>query len=180
MFDRIADVLIEFASLARCATVIEPYKQGLVLTLGKPRRKEPVLGPGFHWQWPLGIDAVLTENVVPATETLSAQSVDTVDDHSLVFSLMVKWRVGDLRKFLLEVEDADSVLEDVVAGTVAELVTVNELETVRSPDFWAGALKTARRECRKYGIVLEDLKYRDLSKVQTIRLMGEVDTGAIE
>ncbi len=177
MFDRLFDLLAGWIELLKFAQIVDAYERGLVLRFGKPVR---VIEPGLRFHWPLGIESTMAQNVVPTTETLSAQTVTCASGETITFTLMVKWSVFDLHKFFLDVEDADSVLEDVCAALVADLACAYDWDTIRSDDFWAKAQRKARADCRKYGITLDALKFRDLAEVQTIRLMGEVQTGGMD
>ena len=62
MFDRLFDFISGIIDLFVFWVIVDEYERGVVKTLGKRRRSKPVLAPGFHFVWPLGIDEVLVDN----------------------------------------------------------------------------------------------------------------------
>jgi regulator of protease activity HflC (stomatin/prohibitin superfamily) len=143
--------------------IVSPYERVIVLTLGKVRRKQPVLGPGIHPICPLGIEEVLEDNIVPASLADLTIDMTLKDGTPLHVEFSALWQITDMLKFKLEIEDADSVLLN-VQGMVQEYLFQfkwDELITLRSEGVgdkrqglpWK--LKThCNQEVRKWGAEL--------------------------
>ena len=107
MFERLIEWIEQFIDLFRFWQVINAYEEGVVLRLGKYHRN---IGPGFHFIIPFNIEEVLRDNVVPTTTRITEQTMTTADLQQVVISVILRWRISDIRKILVEVEDADQVL----------------------------------------------------------------------
>lgn len=120
--------------------VIEQYQRAIVLRFGVLHRE---LAPGFHWRWPL-VERVIEHTVVTSVHTLSPQSVTTIDGHSCVIQAVVTWRVRDVAKLLLDIEDADHALLDAAHGILAKHAAAASWAEIASADFLENASKEIR------------------------------------
>lgn len=168
--DRLFDAVIDFLYLFRFWKIIDVYEKGVVLRFGKPKR---VLGPGFHLKMPFNIEVVLTDNVVPTTEDLGIQSLVTADQHEITLRAIVHWRISDIEKILLEVEDSDSVLEDTVSGLIGSQVLAHNLDEVLDESFVRLINRTAKRQAKKFGIDIVRIQFAELTTASTLRVMGD-------
>jgi regulator of protease activity HflC (stomatin/prohibitin superfamily) len=170
MFDKLIDIVVDFAGLFCPFAVIEEYERGIVLTFG--RYRDRTLEPGFHWIWPLGIDKVISDNVVSRTNNLSTQTLTTGDGQPIQLSAMIRWRIKDIVKMSLEVEDADTVLRDVTYGEIAQAVRTHTWDFVQSPEWIERVRKAAQKRGRKWGMEIEEVQLTDISKTKVIRLIN--------
>ena len=144
MFDKIFEVLAQIWGLLLPWYVVMPYARGVVCRLGKFQRE---LAPGFHWVIPLGFDVVTTENVVPRTSRLSGLSTTTSDGRSIGLDAVVTWKIADIKKSLLEVNDLDDAINDTCAGVIGTELSNNEWSAI-----WHGqAVENLTTVCRKRG-----------------------------
>jgi regulator of protease activity HflC (stomatin/prohibitin superfamily) len=125
--DRLLDFLFECLEMFKFWLVVDEYEQVVVLTLGKPRRKNPVLDPGIHIVWPFGIEEFLADNVVPCDLADLEIDMTLKDGTPLHVEFSALWKITDIQKFKLEVEDADTVLTN-VQGMVQEYLFQYEWE----------------------------------------------------
>ena len=169
MIDRLIDVLIKFIGLFQLWVYIDQYAEGVVLRCGKFHR---VVKPGFRWVCPLGIERVLVDNVVPTTSALGVQSLHTKDDKHINIECVLLWKITDIRKILLEVEDPDDVLVDISTGCIAEMVTNNDWNFIRSPAF-VKELKKLIQKKTDWGINIKNVYISDCSKTRAIRMWHE-------
>jgi regulator of protease activity HflC (stomatin/prohibitin superfamily) len=105
MLDRLFDFITDILELFQFWVVIDEYERGVVKTLGKRRRKNPVLDPGFHFVFPLGIDEVLVDNVVPCVDEFDEQSLTTKDGKAITLNAVVMWSISDIQKILFDVRN---------------------------------------------------------------------------
>jgi len=150
--------------------VINEYEEAIVLRLGKYKK---TWKPGLHFCYPFGIDEVTTENIVPTTEHLDTQTLDTFDNIGLIICPVVTWRVSDIKTMLLSCEDPNGVLVDKVSSLIGEMVGTNSYDEIATPEFWKEVTTKSRQAVKKYGMRIEKVQYSDLAKMRTIRLINE-------
>lgn len=171
MFDRIFDAIHTFFSWFQCWAIIDEYERGVVKTLGKRRRENPVLEPGLHWVWPFGVDEVLVENVVPTTIEPDIQSLTTLDGKSICVNVVITWAISDVEKYLFDVESPEDAFEDVVCGLIGEVVVSSNWADIHNAKFVKNMTTSVRRRMHKWGIKVVSLRIKNLSVSRTIRLL---------
>ena len=167
MLERLVEFLVTVLGLFQCWMVLDPYERGVLLRLGKFKR---TLDCGFHWTWPLYVDVVLKDNVVPTTSNLMAQSLQTKDGVGIVISVVITYAIRDIRKVLLEVEDADDVLADSTYALVGHAVRTHTYDEICRPDFAESVFKEIRRAAFAWGIEVRNIGFADLAKAKSLRL----------
>lgn len=165
--EALLNFLFGWTEWLQCAVVIDQYERGVLLRFGKYKK---TLGPGFHWIVPAGVDEVLTTNVVPTTTNLDTQIVTTSDWETVLLGAVVRWRVEDVMKMTLNLEDADDVLFDTAYGMVAKVAQQRELEELDSEEFRGEVLKQIRRRVGRYGLHVEDVFITDMAKAKAFKL----------
>lgn len=164
MWERIATFLQEFWSELGPFTVVDAFEQALVLRFGRFHR---VLEPGLHWKWP-GVERTLRHWVCAHTNSLQPQSLTTADGRAVVVSLVLTWRVSDIRKFLLEVESGTAAVTDAAYGALSKHVTRTPYEGLIGSD------EAIRAEVRKlafrWGVEVLRVQFRDLATCKSLRL----------
>jgi regulator of protease activity HflC (stomatin/prohibitin superfamily) len=171
MFDRLIQLVTEFAFLFRFIAIVHPYQKSVVLRLG---RKARVLDSGWHWVAPFHIEETLTETVTPRTTNLPIQTVTTADDIQVSVAALVTWEVKDVAKLLLEAAEHQEAMLDTSLGLVASSVMSVTWKDLASEEF-VHTLKTdIKRRARKWGIRVLDVQLTDLAKTRTVRLLQPV------
>lgn len=184
MFERLADLLIDFLGLFQFFTTVAPYEEAVVLTLGRYTRTIRsddgwrmflILGPrtGFHLYFPFQVEEVYRENVALEGAFYTKMSLSTKDDEQICLDPLVSYKIKDVRKFILEVEDAEVVLRAAVRGAISEAVMTSTWSEIRSPEWREQLFKQCRRRAFAWGIELVQLDFSDLIKVKTINLIQE-------
>lgn len=151
-------------------TVVYDYENGIKFRLGKYNR---TLEAGLHFHWPLGIDTIETENITIGTEHLDTQTVDTLDDVGLVVSATVTWRIEDIKLLHTMADDYEGLLIDKIGTQIADEISQTNYDDIFLPEFWNKVTIRARRDLKKFGMKIESVKYTDLAKIRTIRLIQE-------
>ena len=168
--NQLIEVILGYVESAKFWTVINCYEAAVILRLGKYNR---TLDPGFHWVVPF-IESEFRGNVVPSTFHVGPMSLTTKDGHAVVLSGVVTWSIGDIRSFLLEVEDAESVIEDSCYGTLGDMVRERDWDQLIEPKsrFRFFVEKRLIRTMKKYGVVVEHFQFSDLTRSRTLRILG--------
>lgn len=169
-----ARLLVEFIELFFVWRIVEHYEEGVVLRLGKYHR---TVKPGRVWVLPFGIDVVMTHSVKTVTRNLSSQTLLTKDGETVVIALVIKFRVTDIQKFLLEVGDeetnGDEVLVDMAYGMLASKVQNSDYEDLSTQRFVDKVRTKIRQRCHRLGCELEQVWVTDCSPARAFRLVGE-------
>lgn len=171
MFDRLIDLLVQFIELFKFWAVIDPYEEALVLRLGKLHRH---LLCGWHWVIPMGIDRVIDEHIVPAVHVLENESVTTRDGKTISFRAVVTYRVRDIKKLLLEVEDGNHAVVDACAGEVARVLRESTWEEINHPEILDTVTAAARKRGFKFGVEIMSIQFAGLVSCRAIRLIGNL------
>ena len=175
MLNRLIDLLLDLIALFYFGTVVAVYERAVVLRLGKFSRE---LQPGFHWVWPFAIEEVLKVNVVPESNDLPAQALTTADGRNIVASAVVVYRVRDVRKLLLETEDAETVLADASRGTIRQHLCRLTWDEIRQPGSKIDddLTRAVRSNAFRWGIEVLSVMLSDLSRTAVLRLVHDTDS----
>src|SRR5262245_46000918 len=103
--ESVLNFLLGCIGLLKFWEVLHEYEEGVVLTFGRPRRAEYIVGPGLVLIWPFGIEEVLSFNKGINCKTLQEQTVQTADGHTVAVCGTIIWKVRDVYKLAVEVED---------------------------------------------------------------------------
>jgi membrane protease subunit HflC len=160
MIDKLIDFVISILDLFRFWVVVDEDEEAVLLRNGVFRNH---LTPGLHWKIPMQIDRERVMKVVPDTYNMSPQALTTKDGKQIVVSLVVKFRISNARKALLEVTDMEGVIKDCALGATAQLVQANDWETVRSAAFKDELTKAARPDASECGVKIISVKFADVS-----------------
>lgn len=169
MFDRLISLVLEFIGLFRFCVVLRPFEAGVVLRVGRFKR---VIGPGgLHWLLPFNIDDYIYTNIVPETSRVGPQSLVTKDEVEVVVSSVVTWAVGDVIKYLLEIEGAEQVIEDCAYGYVNEFIHAHTWAELMGMDISAKLTTLVRRRAKDFGVSIIRVQLADLTRCPSIRLL---------
>lgn len=185
-------------------TVLEEYQNGVLLRLGRPRRRRPVgrrglryatrhpwlwraawaekvedcvVEPGFVPHWPFGIDKLLDCNVVPTTDQFRSQEFETLDGQAVSIHAIVRWRVRSPRKFMLEVEDAKGTVTDCAMGTIREMCRERTWDQINDLDFPSVVTKEVRRKAFEDGIEVIRVQFPTLCRLGMRHGVLRLNTG---
>jgi regulator of protease activity HflC (stomatin/prohibitin superfamily) len=189
LFGSLIELLKDSVNFFLPWTILQYYERGTLLRLGRPRmRKTPgwwwirhpilrwklrhgeakedtVVGPGLIWHWPFRIDEVkLTTNIVFETQALDDIQLETQDGVAIDVVPVIGYSVSDVRKFLLEVENATDAVSDALGGAIFEAVRQRTIADIRSdPNFTRKVLTAVRkRASERFGIEVESLYFHAL------------------
>ena len=168
MLDRVLQTIVEFIGFFRFCTVLRPYERGVLLRLGRFSRE---IGPGFLWLIPFHVDEILVDTVVPVSTNLPVQTVTTSDDVQVSISAVVTWRVGNIRKFILESANHAEIVMDASLGTIARGVASVRWQDLSGQEFQQTLVTDIRSKARKWGMKILDVQITDLAKTKTYRLL---------
>lgn len=160
--------------------IIDHYNRGVRLRFGRvvtdKEGKPIVLGPGFHWKWPIQIDDILTHMVKVTTMDLSEQTITTHDDRAIVVRGVLKYEVQDVATLLLECDSPAAAVADISMGIIRDAFVEKDWAECNDPKFPEQIAIKIRREAKKWGIYVIALTLTDLSNMKSFRLLNSYST----
>ena len=163
------DVIWDVLGWFQIITFLDEWEEGIVLQTGKFRR---TLKPGWWLHLPFGIDEVHTMNVKPDALELAEQSLTTLDLKKIVCRAVMMWSIFDIKKCIIDVEDAADTLGDIALGFIQEMVEETEWDDIRTKSFRKELKLRIQQQARKFGITVSTVKFQDLAEARSIRLFG--------
>ncbi len=167
MFDKLVALIERFGYQLMPFFIIEEWNAGVHLRYGKYLN---TLNSGIHFKIPF-FDSIMETPVITQSVNLPSQTLTTLDEQSIVLKSIIRYRVNDVRTYLLSVMHANDVLIDTTQGMIRDvvelttwddLVDVNETITNKVKDYVV-----------KWGIEVEAVTITDLGLVKSFRIFGD-------
>jgi len=169
MFDKLIDLLINWFNYITPAVIIPNYEEAVLLRNGHFKK---VLRPGFHVKLPI-FDEVITQHVVVTTLSLAPQSLYTKDKQNIVVKGVIKYRIADVKTFLLEVFDAQDALSDMTQSIIKNIIISSSLEQCIDPEMDNVLTKKVRTEARKWGVDIQQVTLTDIAPIRSYRIIND-------
>lgn len=169
MFDKLIDLISGWIDQINPFVIIKDYQNGVHLRKGKFKR---VLHPGMSLKLPF-IDEVIEQHIVLTTMSLPAQSLYTKDKQNIVVKSMVKYKIKDVKVFVLEVYDATDVISDITQAMVKKLVIARTLDECISHDLDTDLTRKVRDKAKLMGVEIEQVTLTDIAPIRSIRLIND-------
>jgi len=129
--------------------------------------------PGMHWYWEVTTEILTTETTWRVSR-LPKQTLTTKDGQTVVAGGLLVWRVEDVAKFLTEIEDGDSAVEDVGLTGIRKVVVNQPLDKLQSTfrDVVDNALKNEIEEALSdYGVKVDIARLTDFAPARVLNLV---------
>ena len=167
MLDRLFELIATSLNSLVPWVVLEPYERGVYLRLGRFVRE---VEPGFHWVIPCHIDTIYHENVVPRTERLSGLATTTSDGRSVGFDAVITYRISNIQKAILEVNDLKDAIADSCAGTIGTTLSNVTWEEIRHGDVVDRLTAECRKRGWKWGVEIQSVQLTGIALVKNLRI----------
>ena len=167
VFEKIFDLIVDIWYWLIPFEVVDQFEEGVFLRWGVFSRK--VTG-GFHWKWPCGVEHLYKDTVVRTTSYLEVQSLTTNDKKSVQLTPILVYKIGNVKRWLLEVDDAEDALHDVTYGIIDDLVTETPLADIFKPEFMEEVTALVQDEAVRWGSRVEAVKLADRQSSRSLRL----------
>jgi regulator of protease activity HflC (stomatin/prohibitin superfamily) len=176
MFDKLVELIMNWIDQLLPVVIIPSYEEGIQLRFGKFKK---VLHPGIHFKLPFG-DEILHQHVVVTTLSLPAQSLYTLDKQNFVVKGVVKYKIADVKTFLLEVYDAKDALSDMTMSIIKNIVISIPAEKCIDPELDNLLTKKARVEAKKWGVDIQQVTLTDVAPIRSYRLINDVISNKLD
>jgi regulator of protease activity HflC (stomatin/prohibitin superfamily) len=147
--------------------VLHPYDGGVQMRMGRLLR---VLESGsWYWKIPF-VDDVINEHIVPRTERLTGLATTTSDGKAIGFDAVITYRISDVEKALLKVNDLKDAIADTCAGIIG-----TELNNAAWADIVHGnTVESLTKACRergwKWGVEIQLVQLTGVAPVKNLRV----------
>jgi regulator of protease activity HflC (stomatin/prohibitin superfamily) len=169
MFDKLVELLTNWWLEIKPLVIIRDYEGAVLLRFGKFKR---VLEPGLHFKIPM-FDEVIDQHVVITTLSLDAQSLYTRDKQNIVVKGLIKYKIADVKTFLLEVYDAQDAISDMSQGIIKNVIMSLELKDCLDPELDNTLTKKVRVEAKKWGVEVQQVTLTDLAPIRSFRIIND-------
>ncbi len=178
MFDRIFDFIESVWEWLLPFVVIDAYEGGIVLSLGIPRkrsifiwRKTPILKPGLHWMWPLGLEQVKYDTIVRHLLDPVVQSLTSKDNKPVTLQAVGAINILDVEKFLIRIDSGDDICTAILAGAIQHNVARTDLWNIHTKYFNDSVMTDAYLKMRDIcGAELLSIDWYDKATGRSLRL----------
>ena len=103
--------------------------------------------------------------------SIKPQSLTTTDGECIAIEAIVKYKIQNPKKYLLEVEDAVDAINDVTQGVIKDLVmtrTWKEVKEITNDDIKS----LVAPEAKEWGIKISYVTITSLVKARTYKIIG--------
>lgn len=169
MLDKLIDLFIQWVNDILPIVIIPSYEEGVRLSFGKFKK---VLSPGMHFKLPF-VDEIIRHHVVVTTISLPAQSLYTLDKQNFVVKGVIKYKIADVKTFLLEVYDAQDALSDITLSIIKNIIVSLPAEKCIDPELDNLLTKKARVEAKKWGVDIQQVTLTDVAPIRSFRLIND-------
>lgn len=169
MFDKLIDIIVQWINDILPMVIIPSYEEGVRLSFGKFKK---VLGPGLHFKLPF-VDEIVRHHVVVTTLSLPAQSLYTLDKQNFVVKGVIKYKIADVKTFLLEVYDAQDALSDITLSIIKNIIVSLPAEKCIDPELDSLLTKKVRVEAKKWGVEIQQVTLTDVAPIRSFRLIND-------
>lgn len=169
MFDKLLEFISNWIEQFLPVFVIRHYEMGVLLRLGNYKK---TLSPGWYFKIPFA-DEVIVQHVVVTTLSLPPQSLYTKDKQNIVVKGVVKYKISDVKTFLLEVYDAQDAISDMTQSIIKNIIMDKTMEECIDPEIDNTLTKKARVESRKWGVEIQQVTLTDLAPIRSFRIIND-------
>ena len=176
MFDKLIDIISNWWLQITPVIIIRDYEEAVLLRFGKFKT---VLKPGMHFKIPM-FDEVIDQHVVVTTLSLDAQSLYTKDKQNIVVKAVIKYKISDVKVFLLEIYDAQDALSDMSQGIIKNVIMSMSMDECTDSELDNTLTKKVRVEARKWGVEVQQVTLTDLAPIRSYRLINDTFTNKLD
>jgi len=167
MFDKLVQLIERFGYQLMPFVIIEEWNAGVHLRYG---RYINTLNSGVHFKIPF-FDNIIECPVITQSVNLPSQTLTTLDDESIVLKAIIRYKVSNVRTYLLGVMHANDVLIDTTQGMIRDVVELTTWEDL--VDVNSKITQEVKEYVVRWGIEVEAVTITDLGLVKSFRIFGD-------
>ena len=176
MFDKLIEIISHWWLQIVPFVIVRDYEEAVLLRFG---RFNKLLKPGLHLKLPF-FDEVIEQHIAITTLSLDAQSLYTKDKQNIVVKAVVKYKIADVKTFLLEVYDAQDAISDMSQSIIKNVIMSMTMEGCTDMELDNTLTKKVRVEARKWGVEVQQVTLTDLAPIRSFRLINDNFTNKLD
>lgn len=169
MFDKLIEIISHWWLQIVPFVIVRDYEEAVLLRFG---RFNKLLKPGMHAKLPF-FDEVIEQHIAITTLSLDAQSLYTKDKQNIVVKAVVKYKIADVKTFLLEVYDAQDAISDMSQSIIKNVIMSMTMEECTDMELDNTLTKKVRVEARKWGVEVQQVTLTDLAPIRSFRFIND-------
>jgi regulator of protease activity HflC (stomatin/prohibitin superfamily) len=147
--------------------IIEEWNAGVHLRFGKWIN---TLYGGLHFKIPF-FDNIIECPVITQSVNLPSQTLTTLDEQSIVLKSIIRYKVSNVRTYLLGVMHANDVLIDTTQGIIRDVVEMTQWKNL--VDVNTQITNEVKEYVVRWGIEVEAVTITDLGLVKSFRIFND-------
>ena len=167
MFDKLVQLIERFGYQLMPYVIIEEWNAGVHLRFGKWIK---TLYAGIHFKIPF-FDSIIECPVITQSVNLPSQTLTTLDEQSIVLKAIIRYKVNNVRTYLLGVMHANDVLIDTTQGIIRDVVEMTKWDNLI--DVNTQITNEVKEYVVRWGIEVEAVTITDLGLVKSFRIFGD-------
>jgi regulator of protease activity HflC (stomatin/prohibitin superfamily) len=167
MFDKLVQLIERFGYQMMPYVIIEEWNAGVHLRCGKWINN---VYSGIHFKIPF-LDNIIECPVITQSVNLPSQTLTTLDEQSIVLKSIIRYKVSNVRTYLLGVMHANDVLIDTTQGMIRDVVELTTWEDL--VDVNETITNKVKEYVVRWGIEVEAVTITDLGLVKSFRVFGD-------
>lgn len=167
MFDKLVQLIERFGYQMMPYVIIEEWNAGVHLRYGKWIK---TLYAGIHFKIPF-FDSIIECPVITQSVNLPSQTLTTLDEESIVLKSIIRYKVNNVRTYLLGVMHANDVLIDTTQGIIRDVVEMTQWKNL--VDVNTQITNEVKEYVVRWGIEVEAVTITDLGLVKSFRIFND-------
>jgi regulator of protease activity HflC (stomatin/prohibitin superfamily) len=167
VFDKLLEILQSLGHELLPIKVMQPFAGGVHLRMGAFLRE--LEGGRWYWKIPL-VDDVIEEHIVPRTERITGLATTTIDGKAIGFDAVITYRISNVRKAILDVQDLKDAIADSCAGVIGTRLSNATWESIVHGDMVDELTAACRQRGFKWGVEIQLVQLTGVAPVKNLRV----------
>jgi regulator of protease activity HflC (stomatin/prohibitin superfamily) len=165
---KIIEFLSQFFEYIKPWVVIEQFEMGVLLRKGKYKS---TLSPGWYLKWPF-LD--YTYSTIVSTDTIEIANVNitSLDGQTISTGFVVEYTIRDVKKFLIDTNDAKSNMKDLAKGVVSNHLEDVNWEDIRKKTTINAIKRKLSAKYEELGVSVKDVLFTDKCRSRAFKLFN--------
>lgn len=165
-----------FTGLFKWWLITMPWEHAIRVRLGKHVTVHKKGGVIFRIPY---VDQVFVQNVRERVSATTAQTLTTVDGHTITLAACLRYRIEDILPLYQRLHQAAETIQQEIEGLFSEYIITHEVGEC-TPELVIGHV-LEHLDVSQYGLYLKSVFLTDFARVRTYRLIqGAMDARWIE
>ena len=157
--EMVINMIVRFWCILTPVYFVPAMKAGIVMTMGWYTRS---VQRGLHFKLPI-LEEYQTHHVCTDTINLETQRLVTKDGFNVEIGAIVKFKVNNIRDFMIEVVDAQEALEDITYSAIRAYTVISKWDELSTTDPEDRITNIVRKSAKKWGIFVEAVTLTDVA-----------------